>query len=69
MRPSSHSRPKPPPIASTRSSHSSLRAKAVHSAAPFLPSYNYYGNLAHEASECNIPSKDLFCDNCGKEGH
>jgi len=41
----------------------------VHSAAPILPSYNYYGNLAHKASQCNIPSENLFCDYCGKEGH
>ncbi len=28
--------------------------------------------MAHKASECNIPFKDLskeFCDYCGKEGH
>ncbi len=41
----------------------------MHSATPILPSYNYYGNPAHKVSECNIPSKDLFCDYCGKEGH
>jgi hypothetical protein len=46
-----------------------LRAKAVHLATPILPSYNYCGNPAHKASECNIPSEDLFCDYCGKEGH
>jgi hypothetical protein len=45
------------------------KAKAMHSATPILPSYNYYGNPTHKASECNIPSKDLFCDYCGKEGH
>ncbi len=43
--------------------------KAVHSATPILPSCNYCGNPAHKASECNISSKDLFCDYCGKEGH
>jgi hypothetical protein len=69
MRPPSHSRPQPPLVAPTRLSHSSSRAKAVHLAAPILPSYNYYGNLAHKASECNIPSEDLFCDYCGKKGH
>jgi hypothetical protein len=69
MRPPSHSRPQPAPIAPTRSSHSSSRTKAVHSATPILLSYNYCGNLAHKASECNIPSKDLFYDYCGKEGH
>jgi len=37
--------------------------------APILPSYNYYGNIAHKVNECNIPSEDLFCDYCGKEGH
>jgi hypothetical protein len=37
--------------------------------APILPSYNYCGNLAHKANECNIPSKDVFCDYCGKERH
>jgi hypothetical protein len=41
----------------------------VHSATPILPSCSYYGNLAHKANECNIPSEDLFCDYCGKEGH
>jgi hypothetical protein len=34
-----------------------------------LPFCNYYGNPAHKANECNIPSEDLFCDYCGKEGH
>jgi hypothetical protein len=69
MRPPSRSRPQPPPAAPTRSSHSSSRAKVVHSATPILPSCNYCGNPAHKASECNIPSKDLFCDYCGKKGH
>jgi hypothetical protein len=69
MRPPSRSRPQPPPAAPTRSTHSSSRTKAVHLATPILPSYNYCGNLAHKASQCNIPSKDLFCDYCGKEGH
>jgi hypothetical protein len=41
----------------------------MHSAAPILPSYNYCGNPAHKANECNIPSKDLFCDYFGKQGH
>ncbi len=41
----------------------------MHSTTPILPSYNYCGNPAHKASECNIPSKDLFCDYCGKERH
>jgi hypothetical protein len=41
----------------------------VHSATPILPSCNYCGNPAHKANECNIPSEDLFCDYCGKEGH
>jgi len=69
MKPSSRSRPQPTPAAPTRSSHSSSRTKAVHSATPILPSCNYCGNHAHKASECNIPSEDLFCDYCGKEGH
>ncbi len=69
MRPPSRSRPQPPPAAPTRSSHSSSKTKAVHLATPILPSCNYYGNLAHKVSECNIPSEDLFCDYCGKEGH
>jgi hypothetical protein len=46
-----------------------FKAKAVHSLAPILPSYNYCGNLAHKASECNILFEELFCDYCGKEGH
>jgi hypothetical protein len=41
----------------------------VHLATPILPSYNYNGNPTHKANECNIPSEDLFCDYCGKEGH
>jgi hypothetical protein len=41
----------------------------VHLVAPILPSYNYCGNPTHKPSECNIPSEDLFCDYCGKEGH
>jgi hypothetical protein len=65
----SRSRPQPPLATPTRSSHSSSRTKAVHLAAPILPSCNYCGNPAHKASECNIPSEDLFCDYCGKEGH
>jgi hypothetical protein len=69
MKPPSRSRPQPPPVAPTRSSHSSSRTKAVHSTTPILPSCNYYGNPAHKASECNIPSEDLFCDYCGKKGH
>jgi hypothetical protein len=69
MRPPSRSRPQPPPAVPTRSSHSSSRAKAVHLAAPILPSYNYCGNPTHKANECNIPSEDLFCDYCEKEGH
>jgi hypothetical protein len=69
MRPPSRSRPQLPPTAPTRSTHSSSRTKAVHSATPIVPSCNYCGNLAHKASECNIPSEDLFCDYCGKEGH
>jgi hypothetical protein len=39
----------------------------VHLATPILPSCNYCGNPTHKANECNIPSKDLFCDYCGKE--
>jgi hypothetical protein len=65
----SRSRPQPSPAVPTRSSHSSSKVKAVHSATPILPSYNYYGNPAHKANECNIPFEDLFCDYCGKEGH
>ncbi len=65
----SRSRPQPTLVAPIRSSHSSSRTKAVHSATPILPSCNYCGNPAHKVSECNIPSEDLFCDYCGKEGH
>ncbi len=68
MRAPSHSRPQPPPNTPTRSSHSP-RAKAVHLATPILPSCNYYGNPTHKANECNIPSKDIFYDYCGKERH
>ncbi len=69
MRFPSRSRLQPPPTAPTKSSHSSSKAKVVHSVAPILPSYNYCGNPAHKANECNILSKDHFCDYCGKEGH
>ncbi len=69
MRLPSRSRPQPPPVVPTRSSHSSLRAKAVHLVVPILPSCNYCGNLAHKANECNIPFKDFFYDYYGKEGH
>ncbi len=69
LRPPSCSRLRPPLAAPTRSSHSSLRAKAVHSVAPILPSCNYYDNPTQKASECNILFEDLFYDYCGKEGH
>ncbi len=69
MRFPSRSRPQPTPTALTRSSHSSSRTKAVHSATPILPFCNYCGNPAHKANECNIPFKDIFCDHCEKEGH
>ncbi len=69
MRPPSCLEPPPPPTMPTKSSHSFSRAKVVHLATPILPSYNYCGNLAHKISKCNIPSEDLFCDYCGKEGH
>jgi hypothetical protein len=69
MKPPSRSRPQPSPAAPTKSSHFSSRAKAMHLAAPILPSFNYRGNHAHKASECNIPFEDFFCDYCGKEGH
>jgi len=69
MKPPSRSRPQPTLVVPTGSSHSSLRIKAVHSVTPILPSCNYCGNLTHKVSECNIPSEDLFCDYCEKEGH
>jgi hypothetical protein len=69
MKPLSRSRPQPPLATPTRSSHCSSKVKAVHSPTPILPSCNYYGNLTHKANECNIPSKDLFCDYYGKDGH
>ncbi len=69
MRPPSCSSLQPPPTTPTRSSHSSSKAKVVHSVTPILPSCNYCGNPAHKASECNIPSKDFFYDYYGKERH
>ncbi len=60
MRPPSCSRLQPPLATPTRSTHSSSMAKVVHLATPILPSYNYCGNPAHKANECNIPSEDLF---------
>jgi hypothetical protein len=53
----------------TRSSHSFSTVKVMHYVAPILPFCNYYGNPAHKASECNIPSNYFFCDYCGKKGH
>ncbi len=41
----------------------------MHSVTSILPSYNYYGNPANKANECNIPFEDLFCDYYGKKGH
>jgi hypothetical protein len=67
MRPPSRSIPQPSLAGPTRSSHSSSKAKVVHSTAPILPSCNYCGNLAHKTSECNIPSEDLFCIIVGKK--
>ncbi len=69
VKPPSRSSPQPPLVVLTRSSHSSSRRKVVHLVTPILPTCNYYGNLVHKASECNIPSEDFFCDYCGKEGH
>ncbi len=69
MKPPSCSRPQPPLVAPTRSSHSSSKAKAVLSATPILSSRNYCGNPTHKANECSIPSEDLLCDYCGKKGH
>jgi hypothetical protein len=65
----SHSRPQPTPIMPTKSSHSSSRAKVVHSVAPILPFYNYCSNPTHKANDCNIPFEDFCCDYYGKEGH
>ncbi len=69
MKPPSRSKPQPSLPTPTKSSHSSSRAKMVHSTTPILPYCNYCGNPAHKASECNILFKDLFCDYCGKERH
>ncbi len=66
MKPPSCSKPQPRPAALTKSAHSSSRTKVVYSVAPILPSCNYCGNHAHKVRECNIPSKDLFCDYCEK---
>jgi len=69
MKPPSRLRPQHPQVVPTRSSHSSLRAKAVHSTAPILPFCTYYDNPIHKVSECNIPFKDFFCDYWEKKGH
>ncbi len=66
MRPPSHSRPQPPPTTPIRSLDFSLKAKAMHSAAPILPSYNYCGNPTHRANECNIHLKTFFVIIVGK---
>ncbi len=68
IRPPSCPRPRPPPATPTKSSHSSSRAKSMHSVPPILPSCNYCCNPTHKASECNIPFEDLFCDYCGEKG-
>jgi hypothetical protein len=65
----SRSRPQATLVVPSRLTHSSSRAKVMHLATPILLSYNYYRNLTHKASECNIHFEDLFCDYCGKEGH
>ncbi len=69
MRLASCSKPQTPLATSTRSSHSSSRAKAVHSVAHILPFCNYCGNLAHKANECNILFEDFFCNYGGRERH
>jgi hypothetical protein len=69
MRPPSRSRPHPPLVAPTKSSHSSSKAKEMHLAAPILPSCNYCGNPTHKVNECNIPYEDVFCDYYGKKEH
>jgi hypothetical protein len=51
MKRPSRSKPQPPRTAPTKSSHSSSKAKVVHSTALILPFYNYCGNLAHKANE------------------
>jgi hypothetical protein len=66
MRPPSRSRPQPPRVAPTRSSHFSSRAKVVHSASPILLFDNYCGNPAHKVSECNIPPRISFVIIVGK---
>jgi len=69
MRPPSRSRPHPPLAVPTKSSYYSSRAKVVHLTTPILFSCNDCGNPIHKANECNIPSKDLFCDYYVKYGH
>jgi hypothetical protein len=66
MRPPSHSRPLLPPVAPTKSSYSSSRAKMVHLAAPILPSCNYCGNPAHKAMSATFLPKIFFVIIVGK---
>ncbi len=66
MRPLSRSRLQPPPTTPTKSSHSSSKAKVMHSATPILPSCNYCGNPAHKASECKFLLRISFVIIVGK---
>jgi hypothetical protein len=66
MRPPSRSKPQPPLVAPTRSSHSSSRAKAMHSATPILPSYNYYGILPTNLVSATFLSRISFVIIVGK---
>ncbi len=66
MRPPSCSRLQPPPTSPTRSSHSSSKAKAVHSIAPILPSCNYCGNLPTKLVSVTFLSRISFMIIVGK---
>jgi len=66
MRPPSRSRPQLPPIAPTRSSHSSSRAKVMHSIAPILPSCNYVAILPIKQVSAIFLPKIFFVITVGK---
>jgi hypothetical protein len=66
MRPPSRSRPQPPLTAPTKSSQYSSKAKAKHSAAPILPSYNYVAILPTKLMSATFLSRISFMIIVGK---
>ncbi len=67
MKPPSRSMPQPPLAAQTQSSHSSSKVKTVHSIAPILPFYNYYGNFATKLMSATFLPRISFVIIVGKK--